>query len=157
MMLPLRSLRCGQKRATEVVNGEGGLWEACICRRSKRVVWQSPSIKEQRFKMNSKIRISILLAVVLALALSPSAFAQSGAQLDGYSDQAGQVQSQVAPDRASGDDGGVAPVAVSGDGGGEDSALPFTGLDLALIGIVGAGLVLLGFGLRRLTRAPQPS
>lgn len=110
--------------------------------------------------MISRMRISTLLAVVLALAIAPAAVAQSGAQLDGYSDEAGQVQSQVAPQGDAGDDdqGAVAPVAVSGDGGGgSDSALPFTGLDLALIGIAGAGLALLGIGLRRLTRAPQPS
>ena len=37
------------------------------------------------------------------------------------------------------------------DGG----SLPFTGLDLGLLGVAGAGLVALGFGMRRLTRSPD--
>ncbi len=39
----------------------------------------------------------------------------------------------------------------SGSGG----SLPFTGLDVALLAVAGAGLVALGFGMRRLTRNPD--
>jgi hypothetical protein len=96
-----------------------------------------------------KTIISVVAVVVLSLALATTAFGQSS--VDGYNNQAGQVQSDVEGDTTQ-------PVAVTTSGGnGGDSgggSLPFTGLDVALL--VGAGGLLLGAGLgmRRLTRAP---
>jgi hypothetical protein len=87
-----------------------------------------------------KIISSLVVAMVLVLALSSTALAQSS--VDGYSDQAGQIQSQVA---------GGGP---GGGGGGGDSSLPFTGLDVALLAGAGGLLVAAGLGMRRLTRAP---
>lgn len=44
----------------------------------------------------------------------------------------------------------------TGTGGSSSGdTLPFSGLDVALIGAVGASLFLLGFGMRRLTRRPS--
>ena len=83
---------------------------------------------------------TLVVALVLVLALSGTALAQSS--VDGYSDQAGQIQSQVA---------GGGP---GGGGGGGDSSLPFTGLDVALLAGAGGLLVAAGLGMRRLTRAP---
>lgn len=101
--------------------------------------------------MKTKTIISLIAALALMAAFATSAFAQSST--DGYSDNAGKIQTQV----ASGGGGGTPPAGtstvspVSDDGG----TLPFTGLDVALL--VGAGglLVAAGFGMRRLTRAPD--
>lgn len=94
-----------------------------------------------------KLFSTLSLVLVLCLALAATAFGQSSVQ--GYNDQAGQIQAQV----DQGTDSATQPVATttSGDGGG---SLPFTGLDVALF--VGAGglLVVAGLAMRRLTRAP---
>jgi hypothetical protein len=92
--------------------------------------------------------LSVSVVLVLCLAFAGPAFGQSSVQ--GYNDQAGQVQAQVDDDDAT-----TQPVATVS--GGDDSgggSLPFTGLDVALL--VGAGglLIAAGFGMRRLTRAP---
>jgi flagellar basal body rod protein FlgF len=94
--------------------------------------------------------LSILTALVLALAIATSASAQSS--VDGYEDQAGQIQSQI---QDGGDAGSTTPVATTTTTtDSADGSLPFTGLDVALL--VGAGglLVVAGLGMRRLTRAP---
>lgn len=99
---------------------------------------------------------------MLALLAAAPALAQSGPQLQGYSDEAGQTQDQV--NQPTSDEGGsgigaqgqgTAPAAQTVDSG--DSSLPFTGLDLGLMAAAAAGLMALGFGLRRLARAPQAS
>ena len=90
--------------------------------------------------------IIAVLAALAVMSFATTALAQPS--IDGYSDTAGQIQTQIK------DDGGTqppsAPATVT-DGG---STLPFTGLDVALL--VGAGglLVAAGFGMRRLTRPP---
>jgi hypothetical protein len=102
--------------------------------------------------MKSKTLISLIAALALMAAFATSSFAQSSA--DGYSDSAGQIQTQV----AGGGGGGTPPAGtstvtpVSDSGGG---TLPFTGLDVALLVGAGAALVAVGFGMRRLTRAPD--
>jgi hypothetical protein len=103
--------------------------------------------------MKTKTIISLIAALALMGALATTAFAQSSA--DGYSDSAGQIQTQVA---GGGGGGGNPPAGtstvtpVSDSGGG---SLPFTGLDVALLVGAGAALVAAGFGMRRLTRAPD--
>jgi len=89
----------------------------------------------------------MLAILVLAFVLAAPAFAQPSSQ-DGYTDQAGQVQAQV-------DEESSAPVAATGSGGGGGGSLPFTGLDVALIGGAGVLLVGAGIGMQRLTRAPR--
>ena len=101
--------------------------------------------------------IAAAMGIMLAVG-APAAFAQQGSADDGYGEPAGLVQTQV------GGGGGEQPsaetstppakttspaAATVSDNGGK---LPFTGLDIALM--VGAGglLLLLGFGMRRLTR-----
>jgi hypothetical protein len=92
--------------------------------------------------------IIAVLAALAVMSFATTALAQPS--IDGYSDTAGQIQTQVK------DDGGTPPpsaaATVTPDDGG--STLPFTGLDVALL--VGAGglLVGAGFGMRRLTRPP---
>lgn len=100
-------------------------------------------------------RIAALGAMlILALALSAPAMAQSGPQLQGYTDEAGQIQDVVNGGNGSGVAGSTSPVDTVSAGG--DSSLPFTGLDLGLMAAAAAALFGLGFGLRRLARAPQP-
>jgi hypothetical protein len=89
--------------------------------------------------------ISFVGALALMLALATSAFAQSS--VEGYNDQAGQVQNQVQGQQEQAN----APVTASNEGGG---SLPFTGLDVALLLGAGGMLVVAGFGMRRLARAP---
>jgi hypothetical protein len=95
-----------------------------------------------------KAFISISVALVLALALAATALAQPS--VDGYNDEAGQVQSQV----QGGQEGAAAPTGNAQAQ--EQSGLPFTGLDLGLLVGAGAALVAAGFGMRRLARAPGP-
>jgi hypothetical protein len=104
--------------------------------------------------MNKHIKAVMLLAAVCVLAMSAgTAFAQTG--LEAYEGPGEDVQGQV-QQGGEGDAGapaaeGGAPVATSGgaEGGG---ALPFTGLDAALILAVGGVLLAVGLSTRRLTR-----
>jgi hypothetical protein len=93
-----------------------------------------------------KTIFSVVLALILCLAIASAASAQSS--VEGYNDQAGQIQAQVEES----DEAPTQPVATSGGGGG--GSLPFTGLDIALLAGAGGLLVAAGFGMRRLTRAP---
>lgn len=104
-----------------------------------------------------KARIPALAAIFLAFGvLTSPAFAQSP-QLDGYSDEGGQIQDYVTsnPGDEPTDQGDVAPTTISSDDGDGGSSLPFTGLDLGLIALAGACLMLLGLALRRLTSSPH--
>lgn len=85
---------------------------------------------------------SLVVACAFALALCGTALAQSS--VDGYNEPGGAIQTQV-----------TAGSGGNGSGGDSGGSLPFTGLDVALL--VGAGGLLLvaGFGMRRLTRAPN--
>jgi hypothetical protein len=97
-----------------------------------------------------KTTLSALLALVLCLALATTAFGQSSVQ--GYNDQAGQIQAQV---ESGGDEDTTQPVATTqAGGGGGGGSLPFTGLDVALLVGAGGVLVAVGLAMRRLTRAP---
>jgi len=96
---------------------------------------------------------SVLTVLVLTLAIATSASAQQSS-VDGYEDQAGQIQAQVQGGGGSGGDGsGTAPVAATTDSSAGGS-LPFTGLDVALLFAAGGVLAVAGLGMRRLTRSP---
>jgi hypothetical protein len=88
------------------------------------------------------MRKTLLIIALLALLGAFSATAQAQSSLEGYNDEAGQVQDTVQ---------GNGPATVSDSGG----SLPFTGLDIALIaaagGLIGAG----GLAMRRLARPPE--
>ena len=79
---------------------------------------------------------SLLLALVLVLALAAPAGAQNATQ-DGYSGAGPQAIERT---------GGP------GSGSGGSGSLPFTGLDLLLVAGLGAGLLGIGAGMRRLTQ-----
>jgi hypothetical protein len=105
--------------------------------------------------------ITSLVAVLVLMAVSVTpAFGQT---LEGYNNVAGQQQDQVQGglEQANGPVNGTSPsnnsAAPASNAGAQNSgsSLPFTGIDVALL--LGAGGVLLvaGFGMRRLTRAPS--
>lgn len=106
-------------------------------------------------KNSSKTIMAVMAAAVLTLALmAPSAFAQSSQ--DGYIQEGPSVVDRT--DGAGGDEpSGSSPGSDSGSGssGGSNDELPFTGLDLGLVAVAGASFMLLGFGMRRLTRSPD--
>ena len=91
--------------------------------------------------MNIKSLIAIVC--VLALMVPSAALAQSSTD-QGYGG-AGAIAGQI-------DTGGPseAPVTTTEESG----SLPFTGADLGVLAAAGGMLMLLGFGLRRLTHRP---
>ena len=98
------------------------------------------------------------LIVGAFLALPAGAIAQSSQ--GGYNQPGGVVQDQIQtqPAQAESEEGTTPPAATAAappaqsDQGGE---LPFTGFDLALVVAAGGVLMLLGFGIRRFTRATE--
>jgi len=93
---------------------------------------------------------AVAAAVLMTLAIaSPAAFAQSSQ--DAYIQEGPSVVDRTDAN----DDSG------SGSGNGNDSAssgsLPFTGVDLGLMGVAGGSLLLIGLGMRRLTRSAPPA
>jgi len=99
-----------------------------------------------------------LFALVAALALPATALATSSEE--GY----GGPNNVVSGVETGNDEGSppssptteAAGVSIESDSS-DSSVLPFTGTDLAILGISGALLIGFGFGLRRLTRQPtQP-
>jgi hypothetical protein len=89
----------------------------------------------------SRVFVAVVGAVAV-LALAPGAFAATPAQ-EGYNAPGGNVQAGIQAAGAN-----DVPRATRAESSG---ALPFTGLDLAFVVVVGGGLVLLGAGLRRLS------
>jgi hypothetical protein len=87
-----------------------------------------------------KIKSLIAIACIVALMAPSVAFAQSSDE--GYGG-AGGIAGQV--DTGGGDEAPVEEAAGS---------LPFTGAELGVLAAAGGLLVLLGFGLRRLTHGP---
>jgi hypothetical protein len=94
--------------------------------------------------MYRKHRFAGALVCALLLVAAPAAIAQTSAQT-GYSSPAGEVQQQLgqSPEPAR----SHTAAAKSNDGG-----LPFTGLDVGLVGAAGAILLAAGFAARRLGR-----
>jgi hypothetical protein len=97
--------------------------------------------------MKSLRAASLAWTIVACLSLAQAAFAADATE-SGYQTVAGNVQSQV-PEQP-------AAAVPATDNGNESngSSLPFTGFDVAIVALVGTGLVGLGFGIRRLGRRP---
>ena len=98
------------------------------------------------------------LIVGAFLALPAGAVAGSSAE-GGYNQPGGVVQDQIQTQPAQAESEESTPPAATAaappaqsDQGGE---LPFTGFDLALVVAAGGVLLLLGFGIRRFTRATE--
>lgn len=80
--------------------------------------------------------------VVAGLLVVPSGFAASGPIKHGYAGSGGEVQAVLGAKTAPN------PTAVVAS----SSALPFTGVDLALVSFAGMTLVGMGFGLHRIAQ-----
>jgi hypothetical protein len=96
-------------------------------------------------------RLIVLGVTALTLALPASAMAQSP-HSEAYDDPSIAV---VSDSDATGDSTGTGGVPASGTTTDSGETLPFSGLDILLLGAMGGSLVLLGFGMRRLTRRPD--
>jgi hypothetical protein len=102
----------------------------------------------------SKLLTGLLIGAFLALPAGAVAQSAQG----GYNQPGGVVQDQIETQPAQAEDEtestppAVTAAAPESDAGGE---LPFTGFDLALVVAAGGVLMLLGFGIRRFTRASE--
>ena len=90
------------------------------------------------------MNIKNLIAIVCAVALMVPSVAIAQSTDDGYGG-AGAIAGQI-------DTGGNDNAPVTTD---ESGSLPFTGADLGVLAGAGGMLVLLGFGLRRMTSRPS--
>ena len=103
-----------------------------------------------RFRPRFVYLVALVAAPALALA-APIASAQTAS--GGYTPPGSDVQAEIQDSPSTPSDGPSARTAAntvqrSNSGNG---ALPVTGLDLGFVGLVGVGLVLVGFTLRRIT------
>ena len=96
------------------------------------------------------ITVGAVLCIALLVAAGP-AFAQSAQS--GYAEPAGSVQQQL--DNGSTDNHKVEASRVSNSSPSDNSTLPFTGLDLALVVAAGGVLLGMGLGIRRLSRSSE--
>jgi hypothetical protein len=107
--------------------------------------------------MRGLTKLFAALIVGAFMALPAGAVAQSSQ--GGYNQPGGVVQDQIQTQPAQAESEDTTPPAATAaappaqsDAGGE---LPFTGFDLALVVAAGGVLLLLGFGIRRFTRASE--
>jgi hypothetical protein len=108
-----------------------------------------------------RLRTSVggALAVIAIAATAAPAYGQSSSD-DAYNNQGGAVAGQVSgtgnqPNGGGSGGGGDQGVGATSVGARKANRLPFTGADIALLGVAGAFLVALGAGMRRVTRRPN--
>ncbi len=105
--------------------------------------------------LRSHRSFACLVALVAASALAVAApIASAQTSQGGYTPPGSNVQAEIQDSPSTPSDGSSATKAattVHRSGSTGNAALPFTGLDLGFIGLVGVGLVLVGFTLRRMT------
>jgi len=102
------------------------------------------------------------LTILLTLALAVPALGQGGPSQDGYTapgpqaleqtDSSGDPSTADDPSNANASNSSGDPQSTVGSG-----TLPFTGMDLVLMAVFGAGLLGVGAGMRRLTRPADPT
>ncbi len=101
---------------------------------------------------NSMKTLPVLLCLLLSLALAaPAAFAQSSR--DGYIQEGPSVIDRTDGDEQPGSGSGTDTGTGTDTRTTTSGELPFTGLDLGLLGVAGASLLLMGAGMRRMTRS----
>ena len=108
--------------------------------------------------MRGLSKLFIVLAIGALMALPAGAMAQSANS--GYNQPGGVVQDQIETQPAQADDEteSTPPAVTAAAPPAESNAsgdLPFTGFDLALVVGAGGVLLLMGFGIRRFTRASE--
>lgn len=96
--------------------------------------------------MKRLVSLGILAAVLVVVPVATGA----SSLLRGYGTQGSKAVVQVKSATAS--KPALKPTKVSSNG---PAQLPFTGVDLAVLVVAGAGLTLTGFGVRRLARDKQ--
>ena len=96
-----------------------------------------------------KTLTAVVAGLLLSLAFATVAIGQSSTE-EGYNPTGPEVVNKV-DDQAE----DQVPASANNSSPGNDSELPFTGLDLALLAGAGGMLLALGFGMRRLTRSPE--
>lgn len=111
-------------------------------------------------KLHKQAVVLVACLFVAALA-APLASAQSPS-LDGYVPNGPVIQSQIESSDTPSNDAGIEPGVNPDDASGTEPVqasaaeeLPFTGLDIGLLAAAGAFLLLVGFGMRHLTRGPD--
>ena len=92
-------------------------------------------------------RLLLFTAVIAGLAIAPIAAAGSSV-LDAYGTNGSKAIIEVKGAKTS----AKAPITVTKASGVAPATLPFTGMDIMVLVVSGAGLVFLGGGLRRLGR-----
>jgi hypothetical protein len=94
--------------------------------------------------------VALVTAVALAVA-APISSAQTSQ--GGYTPPGSNVQAEIqdSPSTPAGDPSASTAATTTRSGSRASGTLPFTGLDVGFIGLAGAGLVLGGLGLRRMT------
>ena len=105
-------------------------------------------------RLSSMVRHGSLLAVVVA-ALVLASSAMAAPSVDTYGGQGGQTQGQLESNNPAGPGSGSRAATASGNTASTDTdgALPFTGLDLALM--LGGGVVLLAVGASMAKLTPR--
>jgi len=104
----------------------------------------------------NKLFAALIVGAFMALPAGATAQSAQG----GYNQPGGVVQDQIQTQPAQAQSEETTPPAATAAAPPAQSAksgsnLPFTGFDLALVVAAGGVLLLLGFGIRRFTRAPE--
>lgn len=99
-------------------------------------------------------KLLVLGAMAVMLALPAQAMGQS-ATGNAYEESSVTIVNSGDPGDPA--DPGTPVDPGTGSSSSSGGALPFTGIDLALLAAMGGGLLVLGFGMRRLTRRPDPA
>lgn len=107
-------------------------------------------MKTLRSNRNFACLVALVAAVALAVG-APVASAQTSQ--GGYTPPGSNAQAEIqsTPSTPTDRTAANATTTVQRSGSSTNGALPFTGLDLGLVGLAGVVLVLVGFSLRRMT------
>jgi hypothetical protein len=106
--------------------------------------------------MGTKHKSVVAAIAVLSLATAAPAFAEDSS-LDGYGGPGANVLSEIQQPSGKAKAAETPKAAPAAAREAPSGALPFTGLDLGLLGVAGVGLLGLGVGMRRLTRSSESS
>ncbi len=103
-----------------------------------------------------RLHKTIVASIAALCLLVPGAAMAQSSSLEGYSEPRADIEGSSTSggdpgDRSGGDPSGADPAAETAGSG----SLPFTGLDLGLMAAGGVVLAGMGFGMRRLSQAPD--
>jgi hypothetical protein len=98
-----------------------------------------------------RLHKTIIASIVALCLVVPSAALAQSSSLEGYSEPRAEIEGSSTGGGDPGDRSGGDPAAETAG----SNSLPFTGLDLGLMAAGGVVLAGMGFGMRRLSRAPD--